>query len=101
MRHIFHRLPLASIFEYLTDRFPDIPIPIPLSDAIMSPFSKSNQLVRDLELDEAGVPVITTVPGQPSLILNNSAHVEQFFGNELCSKDLERIAASLGYDNPI
>jgi hypothetical protein len=61
----------------------------------MSPFSKSNQLVRDLEPNKADVLAIAPVPGQPAVMLNDSAHVRQFLEKELYSKDLERMAPRL------
>jgi hypothetical protein len=57
--------------------------------------SKSNQLVHDLEPDEAGLPAIATVPGQPSVMLDDSTHVRQFLKKELCSEDLESMAPRL------
>jgi hypothetical protein len=61
----------------------------------MSPFSKSNQLVRDLEPDKVDVLANAPVPGQPAIMLNDSAHVRQLLEKELCSKDLERMAPRL------
>jgi hypothetical protein len=61
----------------------------------MSPFSKSSELVHDLELDEADVPADIPLPGQPSVMLNDIAQVKHFLKRELCSEDLERIAPRL------
>lgn len=61
----------------------------------MSPFPKSNQLVRDLELAGPDVPANTALPGQPSVMLNDSTHMRQFLKKELYSKELETIAPRL------
>jgi hypothetical protein len=60
----------------------------------MPPFSKANQLVCDLD-PGAGAPPITTLPGQPSIMLNDAARMRQFLNNELWPKDLEIMAPRL------
>jgi hypothetical protein len=60
----------------------------------MSPFSKANQLVRDVE-PGAGAPPITTLPGRPSVMLNDSTRMKQFLERELYSQDLEKMAPHL------
>ncbi|KAF2685411.1 hypothetical protein K458DRAFT_337516 [Lentithecium fluviatile CBS 122367] len=60
----------------------------------MSPFSKASQLVRDLD-PGAGAPPITTLPGQPSIMLDDAPRIRQFLKKELCSKDLETMAPRL------
>lgn len=60
----------------------------------MPPFSKANQLVRDLEpLPGASPP--TTLPGQPSLSLNDLSLTRQFLEDDLWAQDLERMAPHL------
>lgn len=59
----------------------------------MSPFSKANQLIYDLE-PGAGTPSITTLPGYPSIALN-SAHMKQFLEKEFYARDLETMAPHL------
>jgi hypothetical protein len=60
----------------------------------MPPFSQVNQLVCDLD-PGAGALLITTLPDQPSIMLNDAAHMRLFLEKELCSKDLEIIAPHL------
>jgi len=60
----------------------------------MPPFSKSNQLVHDLNAEKAGVPT-ATLPGLPSVMLANFALVKEFLRKELWSADLESIAPRL------
>jgi hypothetical protein len=60
----------------------------------MAPFSKANQLVEDLE-PSTKAPQMTTLPGQPSIALNDSTHVRRFLENEFCSQDLETMAPRL------
>ena len=69
-------------------------ISILCSNAVMSPFSKANQLVQDFEF-RIGVPPITTLPGQPLTMLGDIAHMRQVLEDEFCSEDLEIIAPYL------
>lgn len=60
----------------------------------MPPFLKRNELVRDLE-PSVGVPQLDTLPGQPSIMLNDSIRMTEFLKEELCSKELEIMAPYL------
>ena len=60
----------------------------------MPPFLKANQLVRDLE-PQPGGSQNTTVPGQPSILLNDLSLTKKFLEDDLWSDDLERIAPRL------
>lgn len=61
----------------------------------MLPFSKSNQLVCDLEPDRTAEPEQATVPGQPLLALHDSAGVDKLLASELYAQDLETMARRL------
>ncbi|KAF2014519.1 hypothetical protein BU24DRAFT_423445 [Aaosphaeria arxii CBS 175.79] len=60
----------------------------------MSPFSKKNQLVHDLDSSASSLPN-TSLPGQPSILLNNFSHTKRFLEKEFCSYDLEKMAPHL------
>lgn len=60
----------------------------------MSPFSKANQLVRDLELDN-GAPTATALPGYPSIMLSNTPQLRRLLKKEFWCEDLETIAPRL------
>jgi hypothetical protein len=59
------------------------------------PFSKTQQLCRDLEADEAGAQTITSLPGHPWLMLNDPSRMTQFLENEFWAQDLETLAPNL------
>jgi hypothetical protein len=61
----------------------------------MLPFSKPHQLIRDLDLNEAGKLPIVCLPGQPSIKLDDSTRMKHFLEKEFYSKDLETIAPRL------
>jgi hypothetical protein len=60
----------------------------------MPPFWKANQLVSDLDL-EPGASCSGTLPGQPSIPLNDVNRMKKFLREDLCSDDLERMAPHL------
>jgi hypothetical protein len=60
----------------------------------MAPFSETNQLVRDLE-PLAGTPQLIHLPGQPSVLLDNSISTGKFLERELWPHDLETMAPRL------
>lgn len=60
----------------------------------MPPFSKANQLVRDLE-PQPGASSPATLPGQPSIPLNDLSLTRQFLEDNLWAQDLERVAPYL------
>ena len=60
----------------------------------MPPFSKPNQLVRDLDPDETGVLTVT-LPGVPSVMLMDFTLAKEFLRKELWSADLEIIVPRL------
>ncbi|KAF1828122.1 hypothetical protein BDW02DRAFT_575134 [Decorospora gaudefroyi] len=60
----------------------------------MPPFLKANQLVRDLE-PQPGASQSTSLPGQPSISLNDLSLTKKFLEYDLWSDDLERIAPRL------
>jgi hypothetical protein len=60
----------------------------------MPPFSKANQLISDFEPKPGELP-IATLPGQSSVMLNDSTHMRQFLEGEFCSRDLEMMAPRL------
>ena len=60
----------------------------------MPPFSKPNQPIPGLEFI-AKLPPNTTLPGQPSVMLNDLANMSQFLEKEFCSRDLEVMAPHL------
>lgn len=60
----------------------------------MSPFSKANQLVHDLELDD-GAPTATALPGYPSVMLTNTPQLRRLLEKEFRCKDLEIMAPRL------
>jgi hypothetical protein len=59
------------------------------------PFSKSQQLCRDLEVNEAGTPTITPLPGYPWLMLHDLPQMRQFLNDEFWAQDLETLASHL------
>jgi hypothetical protein len=62
----------------------------------MPPFLKVNQLVHDLEPEpEPGASQSTTLPGQPSIPLDDLSFTEKFLADNLWSDDLKRIAPRL------
>jgi hypothetical protein len=60
----------------------------------MPPFSKANELVRDL-VPAPCTAQSETLPGQPSVLLKNLVRVQKFLHNDLWSEDLEKIAPRL------
>lgn len=62
----------------------------------MAPFSKENQLCRDLE-STPGAQTPVSLPGQPLVLLNDPdcAHIGQFLKKDICSHDLETMAPHL------
>lgn len=60
----------------------------------MLPFSKANQLVHDLELDD-GASAATALPGYPSIMLGDTPQVRRLLEKELWSEDLEAMAPRL------
>jgi hypothetical protein len=60
----------------------------------MPPFSKANQLVRDL-VPAPSAAQSETLPGQHSILLEDRTRTKQFLYNDLWSGDLERIAPRL------
>jgi hypothetical protein len=60
----------------------------------MSPFTKASELVQELE-PAVGVPMTSTLPGYPSVVLNNAQCMKEFLEKEFCSQDLETMAPRL------
>jgi hypothetical protein len=60
----------------------------------MPPFLKASQLVHDLE-PQPGASQSTTLPGQPSIPLDDLSLTSKFLEDDLWSDDLERIAPRL------
>jgi hypothetical protein len=60
----------------------------------MAPFSKANTPIPDFEPKPGALP-LATLPGQPSVLLNDIAHLKQFLEQEVCSRDLDIIAPHL------
>jgi hypothetical protein len=60
----------------------------------MPPFSKANQLVRDL-VPAPCAAQSETLPSQPSILLKDRTRTKQFLYNDLWSGDLKRIAPRL------
>ncbi|KAH8696891.1 hypothetical protein GQ44DRAFT_718727 [Phaeosphaeriaceae sp. PMI808] len=54
----------------------------------MSPFPKASGLVHELE-PAVGARTTSTLPGYPSVVLNNPPCMKKFLEKEFCSQDLE------------
>jgi hypothetical protein len=60
----------------------------------MPPFSKANQLVRDL-VPQPGAAQNEILPGQPSIPLEDLNRTKRLLYDDLWSEDLDRIAPRL------
>jgi hypothetical protein len=60
----------------------------------MPPFSKANELVRDL-VPAPSAAQSETLPGQPSILLKDLDRTEKFLHDDLWSEDLDRMAPRL------
>ncbi|KAH8689729.1 hypothetical protein GQ44DRAFT_720446 [Phaeosphaeriaceae sp. PMI808] len=69
-------------------------IPTLLFQTVMPPFSKANQPIRDPEAG-AGASPIATLPGHPSIIVNDIAYMRRFLEKGFYSRDLEIMAPRL------
>lgn len=65
-----------------------------LSQTVMPPFHKANQLVQDL-VPAANTSQSEILPGQPSISLNDLGRMKNFLLDDLWSEDLERMAPHL------
>jgi hypothetical protein len=59
------------------------------------PFTKSQQLCKDLDAYEAEAQTITCLPGHPRLMLNDIPRMTQFLDHEFWAQDLETLAPHL------
>jgi hypothetical protein len=84
----------SSLHEILLQRLNQNLLYSSLFDATMPPFSKPNQLVRDLD-PQTGASSCITLPGQPSILLNDLSLTRQCLEDDLWAQDLESIAPHL------